>query len=176
MDEQRRAAALERLEHRAEPLVAGRAAERAGRHARAREPLVEQPGQRAGSGSSSPTEAQAPNGRRQRRDARVVGRQQRLGLAGGQRLDAERRPTARSARAEPVRLRERSAAIGIVVGEVDRCLRLALRAAASSPGTVHQHRRLAALRQSAQQRLGPQVLVDVGRWDGCVKVLGDAVH
>ena len=63
MDEQRRVAALERLEHRAQALVAGRVAERVGGDARAREPVVEQRARAPpGSGAARPTAAHAPNG------------------------------------------------------------------------------------------------------------------
>jgi len=42
-------------------------------------------------------------------------------------------------------------------------LELARQAQRPALGSAHEHRGLAALPQSAQERLGPEVLVDVGR-------------
>ena len=171
MDQQRRVAALERLEHRAEVRVAGRAGERVGRHAGAGEAAVEQARQRRRIGRGQADRRPRAERRRQRGHAVVVGRQQRLGLGGGQRLDAER-DRGRDQRArEPVGVGERRALVGVMVGEIDRRLRLAVQAQRPAAGAAHEHRRVAALRQRAQQGLGPEVLVDV---DGVSQ--GDAVH
>ncbi len=64
---------------------------------------------------------------------------------------------------EAVGLRERRAPAGIVIGEVHARLRLAVQAQAPPRAAAHEHRRLAALRERGQQRLGPEVLVDVDR-------------
>ena len=64
---------------------------------------------------------------------------------------------------EAVRVRERRARDRVVPGEVDAPLGLAGQAQRPALGSAHEHRGLAALPQSAQERLGPEVLVDVGR-------------
>ena len=91
MDEQRRVAALERLEHRAEALVAGRVA-RARRppRTRRRSPRRAAPRQRRRVGRGEADRGPGAERRGQRGDAVVIGVEQRLGLGGGQRLDAER--------------------------------------------------------------------------------------
>ena len=162
VDQQRGVAALERLEHRAEAVVAGRAGERVGGHAGAGEAAVEQPGQRRRIGLGEADRGPRAERSRQRGDAVVVGRQQRLGLGGGQRLDAERDRRRDQRAREPVGVRERRALVRVVVGEVDRRLRLAEQAQASSR---RRRARASAARWRAaervQQRLGPEVLVDV---------------
>ncbi len=76
---------------------------------------------------------------------------------------------ATSARASPSAPHERRAPVGVVVGEVDRRLRLAEQAQRPAAGAADQHRRVAAPAQRAQQRLGPEVLVDV---DGGAQIGG----
>ena len=82
---------------------------------------------------------------------------------------------ATSARSRPSASDERRAAVGVVVGEVDGRLRLAAQAQHPARGAAHEHRRLAAARQLAQQRLGPEVLVDVDRGT-CVNRFSEPVH
>ena len=133
MDEQRRAAALQHLQHRAEALEAGRPAERVGRHARARESPVEEPRQRRGIGVGQPDRGPRAEPGGQRGDPVVVGGEQRLGLAGRERLDAERRRERDERAVDAVGVHERRAPLGVVVREVERRLGLAVQAQRSSP-------------------------------------------
>jgi hypothetical protein len=93
----------------------------------------------------------------------VVGLEQRRGVR--QRLDAERDRGRHQRAIEAVLGDERRAALGIVVGELDGRLGLTAQAQHPARGAAYEPRRLAAAGQLAQQRLGPQVLVDVDR--GC---------
>ena len=161
MDEQRRVAALERLEHRAQALVAGRAGERARRpRTRPRSPSSRSAASAAGSGAAEadrgPARRTAPGSAR---DALVVGGEQRLGLAGGQRLDARAATDgATSTRSRPSASRERRAAVGIVVGEVDAAHsgspRQAQRPAAGGRGRASAARDAATARAAAARARG----------------------
>ena len=163
MDEQRRAAALERLEHGAQALEAGWAGQRAGRDAGAGEPAVEQSRERRRVRLGESDRGPGAERGRERRDAVVVGLQQRLGLAGRERLDAERDGGGHQRALEAVGADERRAALRVVVGEVDGRLRLAAQVQNPAGGAAFEPRRVPAAGQLIQQRLGPQVLVDVGR-------------
>ena len=162
MHEQRRTATLERLVHGAQALEAGRAGERAGRDTGAHEPPVEQPRERPRVGFGEADRGPRAEPGRQRGDAVVVGLEQRLGLAGRERLDAERDGGGHQRSFEAVGDHERRAAFGVVVGEVERRLGLAAQAQHPARGAAFEPRRLATARQLTQQRLGPQMLVDVG--------------
>jgi hypothetical protein len=87
--------------------------------------------------------------------------EQRLGVGEG--LDAQRRGRGDEDPLDLVGLRERRAGAGIVRAGVERRGGLArdldLPAGAAPP----QPRRLGARGEQAEQRLGPEVLVDVGR-------------
>ena len=107
-------------------------------------------------------------------DALVVGGKQRLCLALGQRLDAERDRRGHQGALEAVGGHQRRAAVGIVVGEVHGRLGLADQAQRPPCGGAQHHGRLAALGERAQQRLGPEMLVDVD-WAAQI-VDGDAVQ
>ena len=144
MDEQRRVAAFERLEHRAETLEAGRAAERVGRDAGAGEPPVEQPRERRRVGLGEADRGPGAERGRQLGDAVVVGGEQRLGLGGGERLDARAGRRGHQRAVEAVGAHERRAPLGVVVGEVERRLRLAAQAQRPAVGAAHEPRRLAA--------------------------------
>ena len=91
----------------------------------------------------------------------MVGREQRLGLGGRERLDPERGGGGHQRAVEAVGVHERRAAVGIVVGEVERRLRLAGDAQRPAVAMAHEAGRIAARRQFPQQRLGPEMLVDV---------------
>jgi hypothetical protein len=162
VDQQWRVGALQRLEHRSEVVVAGRAGERLGRDAGAGEAAVQLSRQRRRIGLGEADRRPGVKRPAQRGDALVVGRQQRLGLPGGQRLDAERDGGRDQHALEAVGLRERRALRGVVVGQVDGRLRLTGQAQRPAVAAAHQHRRLAPLAQRAQERLGPEMLVDVG--------------
>ena len=147
MDEQRRAAALERLEHGAQALEAGGAGQRAGRDAGAGEPAVEQSRERRRVRLGEADRGPGAERGRERRDAVVVGLQQRLGLAGRERLDAERDGGRHQRALEAVGADERRAALGVVVGEVDG--RLGLAAQAQHPAVARRSSRGGSRRRTA---------------------------
>ena len=71
---------------------------------------------------------------------------------------------------EAVGVHERRAPVGIVVREVERRLGLAVDPQRPAVAPAHEARRLAPSRQLPEQRLGPEVLVDVdsrGRERSC---------
>ena len=93
----------------------------------------------------------------------MVGGEQRLRLARGQSLDPERDRRGDQHAVEAVGGRERRTAVGVVILEIDERLGLAGQAERPATAAAQQHRRLAAPLQRAQQRLGPEMLVDVDR-------------
>ena len=169
-------AALERLEHGAEAIEARGAAERAGRDAGAGEPPVEQSRERR--------RDRARRGRpRPRRRTRRAARRRRRGrpraAARPRRPGAPRCRAGRMAPPARVRGRRRRRAPR---GARDRGRRgrrrlgLAARRSTQPVAAAHEHRRLAAARQLTQQRLGPQVLVDVGRGRHMVNRFSEPLH
>ena len=134
VDQQRRAATLERLEHRAEALIAGRSCSASAATHAPTKPSSSRPRQRRGIGRGEADRRPRAERRGQRGDALVVGVEQRLGLAGRERLDAQRRGRRHQHAVEPVGLRERRPAVGVVVGGVEGRLGLAGAGAGSSRG------------------------------------------
>ena len=175
MDEERRVASLEHLEHRAQVLIAGRSGERVGRHARAGEAVVEEAGEPGGVGRVQPH--RGPRGERCREggDAVVVGGEQRLRLARRQRLDAERDRRRDQHAIDAVGVRERRSAVGVVVVEVDAAP--PARRAAAAP-TRRRSAAASEARDAATERAAAARARGAGgcRWTVRNRSGGDAVH
>ena len=162
VDEQRGRATLEHRQQRRDPRDRARARQDAGRQAQAHEPGVEPRRQvrrrRARRGRPPPTPAGRPAARRRRRCTRRAGVRPR-------RRAAPRCPGGR--RARPARGRASSPAQQggpahrVVVGGVDRPLRLAVQSQHPSVARAPQERSGGAAGERRQQGLGPQVLVHV---------------
>ena len=94
-------------------------------------------------------------------DAGMVGRDQAGGLVRGQRLDAERARQGDDRLVEAVGAHEGRAPHGVVVGRVDRPLRLAVDAQHPVPARPSDEGRAGAAVERRQEGLGPEVLVHI---------------
>ena len=91
----------------------------------------------------------------------MVGVEQRLRLVDGQPLDPERARRRDPTVSTPSRSACSARATGVVVGEDDLARRLAGQLQLPAVAAAAQARGLAAPRQRGEQRLGPEVLVEV---------------
>jgi hypothetical protein len=143
---------------RLQPFGAGK---RLGGDAGAHEPRVEQARELAGVGLGKGDRGPGAELVGERSHAVVIGREQRLRLPGGKRLDAHGSGGHHQRAIQAVGADEGRAGVGVVVGEVDGALGLAAQRQRPGRAAAHEHRRLAPQRQRTQQRLWPQMLVDV---------------
>ena len=120
MHEQRGAVALHPFEQRPDAVEAARGGEGAGGHRDPGRARGEQPVHRVGLRAVERHRAPPPERRPERLRALVVGVEERLGLAGGERFDAERARERDQRAVEPVLAHELRAALGVVVGGEDQ--------------------------------------------------------
>jgi hypothetical protein len=99
--------------------------------------------------------------RRQLANARAVCGQERLGLVRRQRLDADRAGRCDQRGLEPVALHHGGAGERVVADGVDQVVGLALELQQPAAVVPAHARALGARREGGQERLGPQVLVNV---------------
>ena len=161
MHEQRCVALLEQLEQRAAALPAGRVRERPGGHAGPGEAAIELRGQLAGVRLGQAGRGPGAELEWQRRRALVPGVKERSRGGGRQRLDAERGRERNVGALEPVGADQLGPQIGIVVRQLDGRVRLAGHLDQPAVPVPAQSRGLAPARKLGEQRLGPQVLVNV---------------
>ena len=162
VDEQRRAATLQAREHRAqarEPLDAG---ERAGGQRDADAAAIERAVDVVGVGAVERERAPHAEGLAERERALVVGVEQRLRLRARERLDPERAREAHERAVEAVAAHELGPARGRLGGEIDHVGPLAREEQHGQPVLVAHERKLAALGERLHERLGPEMLVDIG--------------